>query len=116
MSLLFLDSFTGFSFRNVSTTKLFPPHTGLFRKIFPSISDLLRRHIPSRLCRSAYGQRAFEYVAPSLWYVLPESIKKESIQSFRASLTTHFYLGRIVSAIVREWVRAGMCVEWCTLP
>ena len=125
VSLLFLDSFIGFSFRNVSTTKLFPPHTGLFRKILPSISDLLHRHISSRLCRSAsrslvdvprprdsktkkYGHRAFGYVGPSLWNVLPESIKKESLQSFRASLTTHFYLGRIVSAIVRE---VGSC--WC---
>ena len=39
-----------------------------------------------------YGQRAFRYVTPSLWNVLPESIKeKDSIQSFRPSLKTHFF-------------------------
>ena len=72
-------------------------------------SDLLQKHNPSRLLRSAsrslldvpgprdsktkrYGQRAFRYVAPSLWNVLPESIKeKDSIQSFRPSLKTHFF-------------------------
>ena len=73
------------------------------------LSDLLQKHNPSRLLRSAsrslrdvpgprdsktkrYGQRAFRYVAPSLWNVLPESIKeKDSIQSFRHSLKTHFF-------------------------
>ena len=73
------------------------------------LSDLLQKHNPSRLLRSAsrslldvpgprdsktkrYGQRAFRYVAPSLWNVLPESIKeKDSIQSFRPSLKTHFF-------------------------
>ena len=72
------------------------------------LSDLLQKHNPSRLLRSAsrslhdvpeptdsktkrYGQRAFRYVAPSLWNVLPESIKeKDSIQSFRPSLRTYF--------------------------
>ena len=72
-------------------------------------SDPLQKHNPSRLLRSAsrslldvpgprdskrkrYGQRAFRYVAPSLWNVLPESIKeKDSIQSFRPSLKTHFF-------------------------
>ena len=73
------------------------------------LSDLLQKHNPSRLLRSAsrslldvpgprdsktkrYGQRAFRYVAPSLWNVLPESIKeKDSIQSFRPSLKTNFF-------------------------
>ena len=73
------------------------------------LSDLLQKHNPSRLLRSAsrslldvpgprdsktkrYGQRAFRYVAPFLWNVLPESIKeKDSIQSFRPSLKTHFF-------------------------
>ena len=74
-----------------------------------NLSDLLQKHNPSRLIRSAsrslldvpgprdsktkrYGQRAFRYVAPSLWNVLPENIKeKDSIQSFRPSLKTHFF-------------------------
>ena len=73
------------------------------------LSDLLQKHKPSRLLRSAsrslldvpgprdsktkrYGQRAFRYVAPSLWNVLPENIKeKDSIKSFRPSLKTHFF-------------------------
>ena len=73
------------------------------------LSDLLHRHTPSRLLRSAsrslldvpgprdsktkrYGQRAFRYVVPSLWNVLPESIKeKDSIRSFWASLKTHLF-------------------------
>ena len=73
------------------------------------LSDLLQKHNPSRLLRSAsrslldvpgpmdsktkrYGQRAFRYVAPSLWNVLPESIEeKDTIQSFRPSLKTHFF-------------------------
>ena len=73
------------------------------------LSDLLQKHNPSRLLRSAsrslldvpgprdsktkrYGLRAFRYVAPSLWNVLPENIKeKDSIQSFRPSLKTHFF-------------------------
>ena len=73
------------------------------------LSDLLQKHNPSCLLRSAsrslldvpgprdsktkrYGQQAFRYVAPSLWNVLPESIKeKDSIQSFRPSLKTHFF-------------------------
>ena len=72
------------------------------------LSDLLQKHNPSRLLTSAsrslldvpgprdskttrYGQRAFRNVAPSLWNVLPESIKEDSIQSFRPSLKTHFF-------------------------
>ena len=38
-----------------------------------------------------YDQQAFRYVAPSLWNVLPESIK-DSIQSFTPSLKTHFFI------------------------
>ena len=75
----------------------------------PRLSDLLQKHNTSCLLRSAsrslldvpgprdsktkrYGQRAFRYVAPSLWNVLPESIKeKDSIQSFRPLLKTHFF-------------------------
>ena len=73
------------------------------------LSDLLQKHNASHLLRSVsrslldvpgprdsktkrYSQRAFRYVAPSLWTVLPESIKeKDSIQSFRPSLKTHFF-------------------------
>ena len=73
------------------------------------LSDLLQKHNPSCLLRSAsrslldvpgprlsktkrYGQRAFRYVAPSLWNVLPKSIKeKDSVQSLRPSLKTHFF-------------------------
>ena len=73
------------------------------------LSDLLQKHNPSRLVRSAsrslidvprprdsktklYGQRGFRYVALSLWNVLLESIKeKDSIQSFRPLLKTHFF-------------------------
>ena len=73
------------------------------------LCDLLQKHNPSRLLISAsrslldvpgprnsktkrYGQRGFKDVAPSLWNVLPESIKeKDSIQSLRPSLRTHFF-------------------------
>ena len=73
------------------------------------LSDLLQKHNPSRLLRSAsrslldvprprdsktkqYGQQAFRYVTSSLWNVLPKSIKeKDSIQSFRPLLKTHFF-------------------------
>ena len=49
-------------------------------------------------------------MALSLCDVLPESIKeKDSIQSFRASLNTLLYLGRIVDATVRD-VRLRWCV------
>ena len=74
-----------------------------------NLSDLLHQHNLSRLLRSASkslfdvpGPRdsktdkalrpASLHVAPSLWNVLPESIKeKDSIQSFRLSLKTHFF-------------------------
>ena len=74
-----------------------------YRSVPLYLSDL-QEHNPSRLLRSAsrslldvpgprdsqanrYVQRAFRYVAPSLWNVLPESIKeKDSIQSFRPLL------------------------------
>ena len=86
------------------------------------LSDLLQKHTHSRLLKSAsrsllgvpgpmdsetkrYGQRTFRYVAPSLWNVLPESIKeKDSTQSFRLLL----YLGMIVNEIV--YVRLRWCV------
>ena len=72
-----------------------------------SLSDLLQKHYPSHLLRSAsrsllevprpresktkwYSQRAFRYVAPSLCNVHPESIK-DSIQSFRPLLKTHVF-------------------------
>ena len=82
----------------------------------PYRSNLLHRHTPSRLLRSAsrflldvpwprdsktkrYGQRAFRYVAPSLWNVLPESIKEKVtvtvIQtSLSLSLRTSLSTGR----------------------
>ena len=64
------------------------------------LSDLLHKHTPSRLLRSASrslldldvpgprdskrkrygGQRACRHVDPSLWNVLPESIKENSVQ------------------------------------
>ena len=86
-----------------ATYRSVPDNTPLY------LSDLLQKHNPSRLLRSAsrslldvpgprdsktkrYGQRAFRCVAPSLWNVLPESIKeKDSIQSFTPSLKTHFF-------------------------
>ena len=49
-----------------------------------------------------YDQQAFRYVAPSLWNVLPESTKEDSIQSFRPSLKTYLFidLGMIIDVIV----------------
>ena len=39
-----------------------------------------------------YGHRAFRYAAPSLWNALPGGIReRDSIQSFKASLKTHFF-------------------------
>ena len=109
-SLPFLGSFIGFLSRNGSATKF---SLATYRSVHDNtplyLSDLLQKHNPSRLLRSAsrslldvpgtkdskikrYGLRAFRYVAPSLWNVLPESIKeKDSIQSFRSSVKTHFF-------------------------
>ena len=40
-----------------------------------------------------YGQRAFRYISPSLWNVLPESIKeKDTIQSFSLHVCTVVHL------------------------
>ena len=86
------------------------------------LSDL-KKHNPSRLLRSAsrslldvpgprdsktkrYGQRAFRYVAPSLWNVLPESIKEKDSRTFAEN--PFLYLGMIVNAIV--YVRLRWCV------
>ena len=73
------------------------------------LSELLHFYTPSRPLRSAsrslldvprprdsktkrYGHRAFGYVAPSLWNVLPRGIREsDSIQSFKASLKTQFF-------------------------
>ena len=73
------------------------------------LSKLLHFHTPSCPLRSAsrslldvprprdsktkrYGQRAFMYVAPSPWNALPGGIREsDSIQSFKASLKTHFF-------------------------
>ena len=92
------------------------------------LSDL-QKHNPSRLLRSAsrslldvpgprdsktkrYGQRAFRYVAPSLWNVLPESIKeKDSIQSFRPSLKTHLIKPRDDSQCDCVRASALVCVK-----
>ena len=75
---------------------------------YRSVQKNTGRHTPSRLLMSAFrsvlgvprprdskvkrcGQRTFRYVAPSLWDVLPESIKeKDPSESFRVSLKTHF--------------------------
>lgn len=74
-----------------------------------NLDDLLHRHTPARLLRSSsrpfldvprprdskakwYGQPAFSYVAPSLWDVLPKSVKEDSIQSFRVSPRTHLFI------------------------
>ena len=72
-------------------------------------SELLHFYTPSRPLRSAsrslldvprprdsktkrYGQRAFRYVAASVWNALPGGIRKsDSFQSFKASLKTHFF-------------------------
>ena len=73
------------------------------------LSELLHFYTSSRPVRSAsrslldvprprdsklkrYGQRAFRYVAPSLWNALPGGIRESDfIQSFKASLKTHFF-------------------------
>ena len=108
-SLPFLDSFTGFPSRNGSAIKFSATYRSVHDNTPLYLSDLLQKRNPSRLLSSAsrslldvpgprdsktklYGQRAFRHVAPSLWNVLPESIKeKDSIQSFRPSLKTHFF-------------------------
>ena len=108
-SLPFLDSFIGFPSRIGPATKLSATYRSVHDNTPLYLSDLLRKQNPSRLLRSAsrslldvpgprdsktkrYSQRAFRYVAPSLWNVLPESFKeKDSIQSFRPSLKTHFF-------------------------
>ena len=46
-------NFIGFSFRNGSATKFPLPHSGPFWKYPLYLSDLLHRHTPSRLLRSA---------------------------------------------------------------
>ena len=93
-SLPFLDSFTGFPSRNGSATKLSATYRSVHDNTPLYLSDLLRKQNPSHLLRSAsrslldvpgprdsktkrYGQRAFRYVAPSLWNVLPESFKEK---------------------------------------
>ena len=73
------------------------------------LSDLLHKHAPARPLRSAskalldvpgprdcrtkrYGQRAFLYMAPSLWNALPQAIREScSIHSFRKSVKTHLF-------------------------
>ena len=83
------------------------------------LSDL-QKHNPSRLLRSAsrslldvpgprdsktkwYGQQAFRYVTPSLWNVLPESIKeKDSIQSFRPSLKCNCVCAPVLVCVLSE--------------
>ena len=99
-SLPFLDSFNGFPSRNRSATKLSLLRTGQFMITPPPLylSDLLQKHNPSRLLRSAsrslldvpgprdsktkrYGKRAFRYVAPSLWNVLSREHQGEGLHS-----------------------------------
>ena len=126
ISLPFLYSFIGFSSRNGSITNFSLPLTGQFMISSPSTSLILKNTTflafldqyldlslmfpgPGNSKTKRYGQQAFRYVAPSLWNVLPESIKeKDSIQSFRPSLKTPFlYLGIIVNVIVY----VSLC--WC---
>ena len=75
----------------------------------PFSDELLHFYTPSRPLRSdsrsllnvprpristlkRYGHRAFRYAAPSLWNALPGGIReRDSIQSFKASLKTHFF-------------------------
>ena len=97
-SLPFLDSFIGFPSRNGSATKFSLPLTGQFMIPPPSTSLIFCKNTtllafsdqhldlslnvpgPRDSKTKRYGQRAFRYVAPSLWNVLPESIKeKDSI-------------------------------------
>jgi len=50
-----------------------------------------------------YGQQAFRYVTPSLWNVLPESIKeKDSIQSFRPSLKCNCVCAPVLVCVLSE--------------
>ena len=97
-SLPFLGSFIGFLSRlkRIRHKILSATYRSVHDNTPLYLSDLLQKHSPSRLLRSAsrslldvpgprdsktkrYDQRAFRYVAPSLWNVLPESIKEDSI-------------------------------------
>ena len=70
------------------------------------ICELLQRHDPKRVLRSAsqmrlhvprsstssYGSRAFSVAAPSIWNNLPLSVKcAESVSSFKRALKTHLF-------------------------
>ena len=93
-----------------STIKLFLPHTCQFKETLLSyLSELLHFCTPSSPLRPAsrslldvprprasktkwYSQRAFRYIAPSLWNALPWGTgESDSIQSFKTSLKTHFF-------------------------
>jgi hypothetical protein len=78
-------------------------------KLPPYLSELTPLYTPTRSLRSAskslldapsardiktkrYGQRAFKFVAPTLWNSLPGSIReKKSISSFRTALKTYLF-------------------------
>ena len=58
-----------------------------------------------------YGQRAFRYVAPSLWNALPGGIKEsDSTQSFKASLKTHFFNCNWKPS--QSWCWWCQCLHW----
>ena len=78
-------------------------------KVPQYLSELVPLYTPTRSLRSAtkllldvpgpkdaklkrYGQRAFKYVAPTLWNNLPGSIReKDSLQAFKSALKTHLF-------------------------
>ena len=84
-------------------------------KVPQYLSELVPLYTPTRSLRSAtkllldvpgpkeaklkrYGQRAFKYVAPTLWNNLPGSIReKDSLQAFKSALKTHLF---------RQWISA----------
>ena len=71
------------------------------------LADLVSTYTPSRQLRSAadtrtfripyvktksFGQRAFQYQAPTFWNQLPHAIRHSpTIESFKASLKTHLF-------------------------
>ena len=72
----------------------------------PYLSSLLHIYTPSRSLRSSsekllrvpkfrtktFGQRSFQYQAPSIWNSLPQKIRNAtSLSSFKSQLKTHFF-------------------------
>ena len=71
-------------------------------------SELVSRHTPSRSLRSAskqllhkpdrpprlvtFGERSFQWVAPTLWNALPDSLRTcEDANKFKKCLKTHLF-------------------------